>query len=228
MAHRIAILMTTCLLLAACQPPVSSSPQQRFIEVSGEGQVQVTPDVFPVQAEFVRIGKLLPELQAEVDNQIADVLEQLADMGIEENHIQASDLNIRPEWEWQPERRLIGQRVSRTMTVRLHSLDRYTEVLTLLGESNPERVQALGSLIDDPESAHQQALALALETARSRAQALADETGRDLGAVVFIKEQGAAAPPVGIMTMEAAPARQSYTAGEQTVSASILARFELR
>ena len=230
MTRQLPVLLIALLAMAGCQP---GNPEGNtgpgHIEVSGHGEVQVTPDVFPVQAEFVRVGKDVPGMKAELDQKVADLLDTLERLEVDEKDIRASDLQVRPEWQWQPERRLIGQRVSRTVVVRLRGLERYISVLSELGRAAPDQLQPLGSELADPAAAEEQALTLALRDARSRASALAREAGRELGSVVFIKEQGGSSPqPVALMAMEAAPARQAYTAGEQTISANLVARFELR
>ena len=228
MRARLPALIFTILALTGCQPATEPDKQQSFIEVSGQGEVKVVPDVFPVRAEFVLVGKDIAAMKRALDDRIASLLATLTGLGVAEKDLRASDLQVQPQWQWQPERKLLGQRVSRSLEVRLHGMTLYTQVLGVLSEAGPDQLQPLGSELADTSDARHQALTLALRDARRRAAVLADEAGRELGTVVLITEQGHdAVRPMAMMAMEDMSSGKAYAAGEQTVSASVLARFEL-
>ena len=228
MPARLAIITLIMLALTGCQPTGTVSGTDSFIEVSGTGEVQVVPDVFPVRAEFVRTGKDVAAMKSSLDQTLASLMDTLESLGVPATDMRASDLQVRPEWQWQPEKRLLGQRVSRSLEVRLHGMALYTEVLGVLSQAQPEQLQPLGSQVSDSTGARHEALTLALRDARARAQVLAEEAGRKLGTVVFITEQGQqSGRPSPMMAMEAASTGPAYSAGEQSISATVMARFKL-
>lgn len=224
MAILVALLMAT---LTGCTGP--DAAPQHFVDVQGEGHATGQPDLFPVQASFARVGKDVAAMKAELDQSMAALLATLSELDIAATDIRAADLSVQPEWQWQPERRLIGQRVSRSVEIRIRDMATYTRVLSVLANSQAERVQPLPPRIDDTQALTREALAAAYLDAEQKARHLAAEAGRELGTVVFITEQGAGQPvPMARMAMESAADQSGYSGGENRIQASVSVRFELR
>ena len=146
-----------------------------------------------------------------------------------DNQLTASDIQIDPEWEYQPVRKLIGREVSREGCVRTYGVERYAELADGLAGRGLKEVRPGGTEISNADELANQALEKAVRAAREKAEILARAAGRELGEAMQINAQGYNVP--GPMPMRAAMAKedasQSYRPGEQDVTASVQITFEL-
>ncbi len=67
-------------------------------------------------------------MKSTVDDQVQAMLDLADDLDIPEKSVTASDIQISPEWQYQPERKLIGHQVSREVTFKVSGVERYAEL----------------------------------------------------------------------------------------------------
>lgn len=211
-------------LLAGCGGAVET-PRQ--VAVSGSGSVTATPDVYVVRGNASLRGLDIAGLKNAVDQQVADILALGDDLDIDPDNITADSVSVAPEWQWQPEKRLLGYRVSRNVTIRLDSIDTYSALVTGLARQGVNDFALAHREISNQEALEQQALARAMDNARERAQVLADASGLSLGKVISVSEAGAPGIPVMRAMASAAPERDSYQPGTSDVSARVNVIYEL-
>lgn len=211
-------------LLAGCGGTVEP-PRQ--VAVSGNGSVTATPDVYVVRGSASLRGLDIAGLKNAVDQQVADILALGDDLDIDPDKITADSVSVAPEWQWQPEKRLLGYRVSRNVTIRLDSIDTYSALVTGLARQGVNDFALAHREISNQEALEQQALARAMDNARERAQVLADASGLSLGKVISVSEAGAPGMPVMRAMASAAPERDSYQPGTSDVSARVNVIYEL-
>ncbi|MEK9854544.1 MAG: SIMPL domain-containing protein, partial [Rhodobiaceae bacterium] len=82
---------------------------------------------------------------------------------IDDKHITASDIQIAPEWEYQPERKLIGHQVSREVTFKVSGVDRYARLADGLAGQGLKEVRPAGSEISNADELAKQALEKAVK-----------------------------------------------------------------
>lgn len=129
--------LSLVFLLSACGAPVDN---RDYVEVSGEGSVETVADVFRVNATATARGDDADALKRQVDTQVNTVLDVLKKTGVADKDISALQLHVQPEWQWQPERKLIGYVASRNIEITIRGMERYGAVLgalTRAGISNP-------------------------------------------------------------------------------------------
>lgn len=214
--------------LSACGPQSQPAPRDT-LDVSGTGEVKATPDRFRVRAVSSRTGSDINAMKQEVDAEIGAAIRTASELGIADNLVRAMALSIQPEWQWQPERKLIGHRVARDIDVAVDGVEAYAELLDALTRLGFTELNQAGAELADPVSLEEQALRQAVEDARRKANILAQAAGRTLGAAIMVQEQGASLPQPMMMAMDAAGKRESstYSAGELTVRQQVQVRFLL-
>lgn len=221
--------LLAALLLTACGAP--AGPEQRdTVNVSGEGTVKARPDVFLLTAVARERGDDIASMKSTVDNQVQAMLDIADDLDIPEKNVTASDIQISPEWQYQPERKLLGHQVSRDVTFKVSGVKRYAELADGLAGLGLKELRPAGSEISNADELARQALKKAVEDARDKAEILASAAGRSLGEAMQINAQGYHMPqPVMMMRADMAKGESmdSYRAGEQDVRANVQITFEL-
>ena len=111
--------LLAALVLTACGGNNGQPIAERdTVSVSGEGTIKARPDIFNLVAVARERGDDVSAMKDEVDRQVQAMLDLAEQLQIDDKHITASDIQIAPEWEYQPERKLIGHQVSREVSFR--------------------------------------------------------------------------------------------------------------
>lgn len=226
-----AILAMATLLTACGYNPhlAHHNGETNSITVTGQGEVKGVPDRFLVRAVASREGDDINKMKQEVDREIAETLALARQLGIEDKYLQAANMSVQPQWEWQPQRKMVGYRVWRDISITTPGLDTYAQLLEGMTRIGLSEVHPAGSEISNEESLRQQAMAAAVENARGRAQALANAAGRQLGQVLNIQVQtGLPISPYPALKMVASEAASdSWSAGETRIIQDVQVRFQL-
>lgn len=225
----IAFLLITASLLSGCNQTTNVETERQRVIVQGSGEVRAAPDSFRVRATASARGDDVSALREQVDRQVDAVLALAERLDIDETQVSARELHVQPEWEHRPERQLLGYRAERPVEIRVDSMALFARLMTGLTEAGIRQIQPLGAEISNLAELEQQALALAVKDARSRARALAEAAQRGLGPALHIAEQGGRGPqPVMMMAESRAADSGEYRAGEQTITQRVEVHFELR
>src|SRR5690554_775440 len=230
-SFKLAILALTTLL-TACGYNQFMTPQgldANSITVTGQGEIKATPDRFLVRAVASREGNDINQMKQGVDREVAETLALARQLGVEDKHLQATNMSVQPQWEWQPKRKMVGYRVWRDINITTQGLETYAQLLEGMTRIGLSEVHPAGSKISNEEELRQQAMAAAVDNARARAQALATAAGRELGPVLSIQVQGSSPiTPYPVMKMAASEAaNDSWAAGETRLVQEVLVRFQL-
>lgn len=223
--------MLAALALTACGGHTTGTPtaNRDTVSVSGEGSVKARPDIFSLVAVARERGEDIAAMKSTVDDQVQAMLDLADDLGIEEKHVTARDIQISPEWQYQPERELIGHQVSREVAFQVSGMERYAELAEGLAQLGLKEIRPNGSEISNVDELAGQALEKAVHDARARAEILARAAGRELGAAISINARGSNVPRPQMMrvAMATQDSSESYRPGEQDVTASVQITFQL-
>ncbi len=202
----------------------------RWISVSGEGEATVAPDMAVVTMAVSAKGNELAPTRADVNLRTSGVLARLRELGIADADLQAPDVEIHPEYDYRRDaQKLVGYRVSRSVTARVRALDTLGEVLDGVSAAGANEVHGAQMAASDPSAAEHAALASAVGAARASADAIAAAAGVTLGGIIRVEEAERMDMPRGMMRMaamaESADVPTEVAAGELTVRRSVRAWF---
>ena len=173
-------------LLAACTPGAApaGSESMRTMNITGTGRVTIVPDMatinIGVRTEADAVADAL-EGNTSQANAIAEVLQE---MGVAEEDIQTSNFNVYPSERYDP---MTGQVegsffvVENTINVTVRDLPQLGEALSAVVEAGANNIYGINFSVEDREAAVSEARQLAIEDAQAKAQAIADESGVELG-----------------------------------------------
>jgi uncharacterized protein YggE len=229
----LAVLAAFAAPLRAQQPaPVPPTPQ---IVTNGEGEAQVTPDRARVHLAVETRGKTAAEAAAENARIQTAVIARLRALGIPAERITTVGYNVQPEYSRNRENeatqpRVIGYVAFNTVRADVWRMDQVGPVIDAALAAGSNRVGALDMYSSREDSVRRQALANAVNAARADAEAMATAAGGRLGPLLeltsggFYRPQPASAMMRGGMEVQAADT--PIAAGEQTVRANVMARWQ--
>lgn len=214
--------------LSACGGATQPTPANT-VNVQGEGSVKARPDTFLLVATARERGDDVAAMKEKVDQQMQAMLDLADELKIDEKSVTASDIQIAPEWEYQPERKLLGYQVSRDAQFRVTGMENYARLTDGLAKLDLKEIRPAGTEISNADELANQALEKAVADARDKADLLARAANRKLGKAMVINSQGQRAPGPAPMYMAKASAdtAESYRPGEQEVTATVQITFEL-
>ncbi len=213
----------------------SRSKKVSELHVSGRGEVRTDPDLAVVTLGVVEEDKEAGLAQAAVNRVARSILAAITELGIEPSDVQTSRLNLHPIYDRGENRRkplVIGFRASNTVTIRVLDLDLVGPVVDAAISSGANEIQGVNFQLDDDQDARLEALQLAVQEARSKAEAMASALGLPLGPVLMVNEGGARIEqPVyqEAMMMRSAAADSStpVSQGKVNVQAQVSVAFAL-
>lgn len=197
--------------------------QQKQIAVVGEGRVTVKPDVVYVQFGVETTGKTANEAVQKNAQIFEGVKAAIKKAGVEEKDIQTVQFNTYPVYDNQ---KLTGYRVQNIVRITYRDVDRVGSLLDQLAAAGVNRMDSLAFSSEKIDEYKKQALSLAVQDARSKADALATAAGVRIKGVVSMAESGATQPPVFYLQKQMAAdlaktAQTEISPGELKVEATV-------
>jgi len=184
-------------LLTSCASTSAGMDNVRTMSVSGTGRVTVVPDIATinvgVRTEADAVQDALEGNTAQA-NAISQVLQEL---GVAEEDIQTSNFNVYPAERYDP---LTGQTegqyfvVENTVNVTVHDLSTLGKVLSAVVEAGANTIYGINFNVEDREAAVAEARELAIQDAKAKAEAIAEEAGVSLGDLMNISVYSSGTP----------------------------------
>jgi len=230
------------LALSACSAPVSpgqsslsqeSSTPVRNIMVNGTGQVTMAPDMayvyIGVQSQSENVGDALNE-----NNQNAQAIaSSLRELGIEDKDIQTSSFSIYPQQQYGPQGEVTGTVyvVNNTVYVTVRDLQILGSLLDVVVRTGANSINGVSFDVQDKSQAISEARRLAVESARSQAEEMANAAGVTLGdlqtmSVYFSQPVAASFESKGLMAADAS--QVPVSAGQMVIRVEVSATYFIR
>ncbi|MGD9276817.1 MAG: SIMPL domain-containing protein [Candidatus Pacearchaeota archaeon] len=221
----------------------SSLPTTSANTVTGNGQatIKVMPDLVRVYFNVQTRGETSKEATNNNSEIVDDLITKLVKQGFERKQIETTNFNVYPDYIWDDEgRKENGYVATHSIRVELSTddIDKIGNVVDAGVNAGAGVSYISFELSQDLENQYKaEALELAAKDAKTKAQAVANGLGKNLGKLVStqgndfnyypwrIYESG------GVASLDAASVKQEATniqPGEQEVSASVQAVFELK
>lgn len=241
---RIAVLASVLLTVGGigshgwAQSP-NPAPSMRSVQVSGEGTARAEPDQALVRFGVETQADDAETARAQNAEASSRAMNAVRALDVPENKIRMASMQLQPRREWNPKAREYedkGYEARRQVVVELDDLSVLPTLVTRVVQEGANRLNGIEYTLSDRDPVRNQALQDAAESAREKAELLAQSLGARLGAVQQIQEQNFDFPrPVFAARMEmaktadrAAPEPDAYAAGEIEVTATVQVTFALQ
>lgn len=226
-------LVKTALLAALLAQPLMASAETAppRITITGEGRVEVAPDMATVSLGVTTEAATAAEAMAANSDELARVLERLRWAGIAERDLQTSSLSLNPNWhhgQGPDSPRIVGYVASNQLTVRVRDLALLGGVLDAAVKDGANTLNGVSFGVTDPAPLLAEARKRAVADARERAALLAEAAGVGLGPVEAISEGGTGG---GMPMYRGAPiameAAVPMAEGELSISATVTVVWQI-
>jgi len=191
---KITILLGLVLILviSACSAPAAPgqntsagqvSAPVRSISVNGSGQVTMNPDLAYINIGVQSQSEQVAEALAENNEKAQSVATSLRELGIEDKDIQTSSFNIFPQQNYGPEGQVTSTTyvVNNTVNVTVRDLQLMGRLLDVVVSTGANSINGVTFDVQDKSQAVAEARRLAVESARSQAEEMAQTAGVTLG-----------------------------------------------
>jgi hypothetical protein len=232
------VLSTFAVMILSTTTLAMAENVNRYITVTGKGKVSAVPDTAWVTSGVNTQAKTAAEALNKNTNLMKAVIEVFKDFDIKDKNIQTSGFNVHPVYDYSKDSRppkLIGYRVSNSVTVKITDINKLGELLDKLVSSGSNQISGIRFGFDDNKALLDEARKDAIANTRKKAQLYAQAAGVDVGDVVSINELGTRLPrPIYRRTemdqakMMASSGSVPVMSGEQNISASVTVVYELK
>ena len=218
-------------VLAGCDSTtarVGDSPRQ--VTVVGSGHVQGVPDTLTADVSIEFTASDVTAAMDQTNARQQAVIDALAGAGVDRKDISTTDVSLQPQYD-NSGGTITGYRAGNSIRVKIHPAGSASRLLALIVGTGGDatRITSVSYSIADDSQLVKDARARAFHDAQDRAEQYAQLSGLGLGKVISISEASGAASPVPASPLRAGlPSSVPLEPGQQTVSFSITAVWELR
>lgn len=216
-------------------PPLSTGDDdtsRRTITVNGHGTVSVVPDTADLSTGVQAQAATATEALDTVGTSSQALIDTLRAVGVAEDDIQTSGLNLWPTFG-NDGQRITGYQASTSVTATVRDVTKVGEVVDALKGLVGEQLTLSGITFsyDDPEAVLAEARAAAIANAKVRAEQYAAAAGADVGDIVRIVEGNVSDPIVFARSAApemAADSSMAVAPGSQDLAADVTVVFAMQ
>jgi len=234
-------LFFTAALVAICAntPAIASEAGTASIVVTGEGRVDLAPDMAVLLLTVSREAKTAKAALDANSAAMSDVLDAMTALGIEKADLQTPRFSVQPKYYYPPQgssgerepRKIVGYVVRNSLNVRVRNIGSVGEVLDKSISLGVNEGGNINFSNDDPSRALTQARTLAVQDAIAKATTLATAAGVTLGDILKISERTVSQHPVpmarAVMSMADSSNAVPISGGENTYKVGVNISFSI-
>jgi uncharacterized protein YggE len=203
---------------------VLAAEERKTVQIYGEGQVEVNPDIAYIQLGVTTLNEQVERAASTNSKTVKRVLAAVSSAGLAERDMSTSNYSVSAERPYGSEDREPAYRVQNMVELTVRDLANVGSVLGAAMAAGANEVRSVRMELENARPALVEARRLAAQDAREKAQQLAELHGVELGPVLEISEEGGGAPLLKAMAMDAVPIR----AGSQRLSVRLRVVYALR
>lgn len=161
------------------------------LSVTGSGTVLVESDLAIVTVGVQETSKDVLEAQSTVNEKIAAIKQALLDAGVEESSINTDSINIYANYDYSDNTEVIvGYTARNSLSVRTTDMDNVGSLIDAAFAAGANTLDNVQFTVQDDTQAREQALTMAVEDARRKADVLASAAGLQVASIESISEGG--------------------------------------
>lgn len=194
-----ALCTTSAMLLIACGSKSPDTPDtiavtstdsvRNTITVNSTEKVSVVPDIAEIVYAVQTEASDAADCQKKNAEAVDQVIELLKGLGVEETSIQTSDYYMSPVYSYENNtQKLRGYEAATTLTVSDLPIDSLGNILTQSVREGINTVRSISYQSSQYDASYQEALTLAMASAKAKAEVLAQAGGCGLGSVAGVVE----------------------------------------
>jgi uncharacterized protein len=171
---------------------------KRTLSAAGQGTVKASPDI-----AYVTLGVITENTNAKTTQQsnaaaMDKITAAVKAAGIKSEDIKTVNYSIYPKYDYQKdtgESKITGYTVNNSIQVTVRDITKAGNIIDLAAQNGANTSSQISFGLSNYEKYYNEALKLAVETAKNRAATMADALGLKLGSPASVTENGGYAPP---------------------------------
>ncbi|MBZ5628171.1 MAG: SIMPL domain-containing protein [Acidobacteriia bacterium] len=233
----LALTLFACAAVAQNVPSVTAQPNTVY--VGAEGKFESTPDTALIQFNISaqeNSPRAAYDRAAQESEQVRQIMRT---NGVDPKLAEIGFFSLQPVYDWKnPKRRVIGFRVSNSVSLKLKDFTKVGPIVQQLGAEEFNENVNLSYTLQDIDAAKLRAVEDAFQRARAEAAAVAKAGGRALGELSYASVDTVepvrflnAPMPRAAMAAQAQPVAtptEEFSAQKITVTARVSAVFSLK
>lgn len=167
-----------------------SESKDRWVSVTGKGEIEAAPDVAVLKLGVISTGKTTA-LATEVNSKsIRRIINVLKDKGIEDDDYETSRFQLIPQRQYRKGEppKITGFQVSNLLIVRIYELGEVGQVMQAAIDAGGNNFESLSYTLKDEKEIMEEARVRALEDAVEKAELMCDVLDVVLGKPLSIQE----------------------------------------
>lgn len=223
----LAIALTLAILLAG-----AFALAEGTLTVLGTGEVYVEADRVNISLGVREIAPDVQTAQSTVNAKLSSILSALNGMGVDKNAIVTSNIGIYPNYDYNSSVETIsGYTAYNDLSITLSEVERAGTIIDAAFAAGANTLNSVEFSTSDTSQAAEEAMALAVISARDKARLLADATGMRLGDLLEICEGSdngyVAENALMARSEEAADGGTTLMAGRQRICATVRLTYSI-
>jgi len=174
--------------------------EKRVINVSGQGIIKASPDIAYITLGVVTEDADAHEAQRKNAEKMDKIVSAIKNLGIKDEDIKTVSYNIYPKYNYDNNTgvsNIIGYSVNNSVQVTVRDILKTGEIIDLAAENGANTSGSISFGLSDYDSCYNEALKVAVENAKKKAETIAGALGVSLKLPVSITENiGYQQPPI--------------------------------
>ena len=227
-----AILILAMILIFGINSTAAAEERLPTISVSGEGMVEVAPDMATISVGVVNRDKNAAKVQNDNARIASEIIKSITVLGIDKKNIRTGNYSFHQYYRQDNNRRIAdGYEANNTVTVIVDNLNLVGKVIDTSLSHGANQIDSLEFGIKNKTNLQNEAIRLAVRDARAKAEVVAAELGKNIVGVrnVSVNSGYISAPRANKMSRAEMDEEYSTAieSGTLTCSANVHVEFEM-
>lgn len=229
----LALALLVMLGLAGCQTKVvttSGAAPLYTVTAGGTGTVTAPPDVAEMYFGASFVAEDAKSALDQASKAADDITAAVKGAGVAAEDIQTANVSVYPEQSGDGQSiQITGYRASIQVRVKLRDLKAVGSVISAASDAGANEIGGPTFTLSNDAPVRNDAIELAIDDARTRAEVMAKAAGKKLGEIVSVSETNVSIPPIYYDVAAKASAESvPIEPGQLDVSSSVTVVFELK
>ncbi len=235
----IVVVVWVASLSANAQSPPAATAHLNTVYVSADGKFEAPPDTALIQFNISAQETSPRAAYDRASQETEQVRRILKSNGVDPKSAEIGFFSLQPVYDWkQPTRRVVGYRVSNSVSVKLRDFAKVGPIVEQLGAEEFNENVNLSYTLEDMDAAKLRAVEDAYQRARAEAAVVAKAGGRTLGELVYASVDALepirplaveiARPMAAARAAQAPAPTEGFSAHKITVTAMVSSVFSLK
>lgn len=202
------LMLTACGAQTSTGTAAAGDSQQKVITVTASETVTAEPDIAELEFMVYSQATDAKTCQTQNNTDLEKTVEAMKGLGIAETSIQTYTFGLNPIYDWDAGKTITGYEMETRLTVKDIPMEKVGDVLSSAVNSGVNRIDAVSYLCSTFDEKYEEALKLAIEAGKKKAESMAEAGGCSIGQTISISElssdQSARPVETKVMALETA------------------------